>query len=148
MKKDALYPFGFGLSYTDYEVGVKEVKGDTLTDAGVDVTLTVKNAGKVDGIETLQAYVKVNAEKELKNVPNFSLKGISKVALKAGECKEVTMHLPKEAFGLFNEEGKLMLNKGTATVFVGDHAPDARSCKLSKSAVVSLEVKVEADETL
>lgn len=131
MEKEALYPFGYGLSYTDYEVKVSKVSADTLTDAGIDVTVNVKNTGKMEGIDTVQAYVKVVSDEALTNVPNFSLKAIGKVSLKAGEAKDITLHLPKEAFGLFDENGELVVNKGKAVVYVGDQAPDSRSAKLT-----------------
>ncbi len=148
MKKDALYPFGYGLSYTDYTVSGLKADCDTLESKGVDVEVTVKNTGKLDGVDTIQAYVKIDAEAPLKHVPNFSLKGIKKVELKAGEEKKVVLHIPEEAFGLFDEEGKLVVNKGTATVFVGDQAPDARSEKLTGKKVESVSVKICATKTL
>lgn len=148
MKKDALYPFGYGLSYTNYTVGGLKADCDTLTEKGVDVEVTVKNTGKCDGVDTIQAYVKIDAKAPLKHVPNFSLKGIKKVELKAGEEKKVVLHLPEEAFGLFDEEGKLVVNEGTATVYVGDQAPDARSEKLTGKKVEAVTVKISATKNL
>jgi len=146
MNAKPLYPFGYGLSYTDYTLSIKRVSAENVTDAGIDVDVVVKNTGKVDGIETLQAYVKV--ETDLKHAPHFSLKAIKKVALKAGEEKTVSIHLPKEAFGLFNEDGKLTLKKGTATIFIGDQQPDVRSAELTGKAVLTVAAKITADETL
>ena len=119
-----------------------KVSSDTLTDDGVDVEVVVKNTGAVAGRETVQAYVKINADASLKHVPNFSLKGIKKLNLDAGEEKKAVIHLPKEAFALADENGEFVVNKGTATVYVGDQAPDARSEALTGKKVLSVTVTI------
>lgn len=140
MKKDALYPFGFGLSYTEYETAIKSVSSDKLTDEGIDLTVSVKNTGKVAGIETVEAYVQIVPETPFAHLPNFSLKGIKKVELNPGEEKEVSIHLPKEAFGLFDENGKLQILKGKAIVYAGGQAPDKRSEALTGKKAASVEI--------
>ncbi len=148
MKKDALYPFGYGLSYTSYDVNVLGVSDKNVTEKGIDVEVSVKNTGKMAGCETVQAYIKVMAEENLTHVPNFSLKGIKKVFLKPGEKKNVTLHFPEEAFALYNTEGELTLNKGKALVFVGDQQPDGRSASLTGKKVCGIEVTVPNDKKL
>ena len=148
MKKDALYPFGYGLSYTNYDVKDIKVSADTLTDDGVDVEVMVKNTGDVAGRETVQAYVKINAEAPLKHVPNFSLKGIKKLNLDPGEEKKAVIHLPKEAFALADENGEFVVNKGTATIYVGDQAPDSRSEALTGNKVLSITVNIPTTEKI
>ena len=140
MKKDALYPFGYGLSYTFYEVSGLKLSSETVTDDGIDVEVMVKNTGAMAGRETVQAYVKINPEAPLKHVPNFSLKGIKKLNLDPGEEKKAVIHLPKEAFALADENGEFVINKGTATVFVDDSAPDNRSIALTGKAPLSATV--------
>lgn len=142
IKSAPLYPFGYGLSYTNFDYSDACVSADTLSDDGVDVTVTVKNTGAYDSNETVQVYVKLDPEAKLSYVPNMSLKGIKKVALKAGEAKTVTIHLAKEAFGLFDEEGVLQINKGKAVVSIGGTAPDARSEALTGKKVATLTVTV------
>ncbi|SCX16229.1 beta-glucosidase [Lachnospiraceae bacterium YSD2013] len=137
MKKDALYPFGYGLSYTSYETSGLKLSSDTITDDGIDVEVMVKNTGKMAGRETVQAYVKINPDASLKHVPNFSLKGIKKLNLDPGEEKKAVIHLPKEAFALADENGEFVIHKGTATIYVGDSAPDARSAALTGKAPLS-----------
>lgn len=126
MEKEALYPFGYGLSYS--EISVEEVRLDThkITDEGIRIDARVKNKGNMAAGEVLQVYVKVNRE----NTPNPQLKGFKKFRLNPGEEREITLHLPQEAFGLFDEAGKKMLYEGDYTVFVGGSQPDSRSCKL------------------
>ena len=138
MQTDALYPFGYGLSYTDYEYTNVKSSADVVGKDGVDITATVKNAGSMEGRETVQVYVKVCRE----GTPNAQLKGICKVALKPGEEKQVQIHLPAEAFGLFDEEGKLQIAQGEVLVYVGGQAPDARSEKLTGRSVTKLSLQI------
>lgn len=137
-----LYPFGYGLSYTNFDYSDAKISSDKLTDDGVDVTVTVKNTGAYDSNETVQVYVKLAPEAKLSYVPNMSLKGIKKVALKKGEQKTVTIHLPKEAFGLFDEAGVLQINKGCAVVSIGGCAPDARTEELTGKKVSTLSLTI------
>ncbi len=144
MKSEPLYPFGFGLSYTTFAYSDVKVDKNVLDAEGVTVTATVTNTGKYDGAETLQVYVKVNQE----NTPNAQLKGIKKITLKAGESKTVSVKLPVESFALFDEEGILRLTAGNATVYVGGHAPDARSNKLTGTTNTEFKIQIAENKVL
>ncbi|MCR4587510.1 MAG: glycoside hydrolase family 3 C-terminal domain-containing protein [Lachnospiraceae bacterium] len=138
MQNEALYPFGYGLSYTSFEIRDVKASSASLTEEGITVTARVANTGKMDGVDTLQAYVKIEQD----GTPNAQLKGIAKVSLKAGEEKEVTIALKKEAFGLFDEAGEFQYATGKATVYVGDQQPDTRSAKLTGKQVAALTVEM------
>ena len=142
MQQEALYPFGYGLSYTRYEF--TDVKADTekVGEEGITISANIKNTGSVAGAETVQVYVKVVKE----NTPNAQLKGLKKVALLPGEEKTVQIHLPKEAFGLFDEEGKWQMQKGEVKVYVGNHAPDHRSEELTGQKVKELSFVIDPIE--
>lgn len=140
IKEKPLYPFGYGLSYTTYAYDDIKVSKDTLDDDGIDITFNVANAGNMDGVETVQFYVTPKKLENTKNVPNTSLKGIMKVSLKKGETKTITKHLPIEAFGLFNENGKLVVNKGEYEISVGGCGPDERSEELMKKPTLKVKV--------
>lgn len=143
MKQEALYPFGYGLSFTTYAYSQLAAGENKVTDDGAELTVKVKNTGNRAGTETLQVYVKIEKE----GTPNAQLKGIKKVYLQPGEEKEVTIRLPKEAFGLFDKEGSFRIGKGQATVYVGGHAPDKRSEELTGNKVQSVTLLTE-DELL
>jgi len=138
MKSEALYPFGYGLSYTTFAYSNVAVSSSQVGEDGVDVTATVTNTGKLAGGETVQVYVKVCRE----NTPNAQLKGIRKLHLKAGESVQVALHLPKEAFGLYDEDGVLQIAEGDVKVYVGGQAPDARSEKLTGNKVTELALSI------
>jgi len=144
MQSEALYPFGFGLSYTTFAYSDVKVDKNALDADGITVTATVTNTGKMDGAETVQIYVKVNQD----NTPNAQLKGIKKVSLVAGESKTISVKLPQEAFALFDEEGILKLNAGDATVYAGGHAPDTRSNALTGTKPEEFKISIAETKVL
>ena len=136
MTNEALYPFGYGLSYTKFEITDVNASTDKITDDGIDITCKIKNAGEYFSRETIQVYVK--AERE--GTPNAQLKGLKKVALNPGEEKEVTLHLDKKAFALCNEDGVSVVENGEYSIYVGQSQPDVRSCKLLDKSPTCLKV--------
>jgi beta-glucosidase len=127
MKNEALYPFGYGLSYNNYVFSELLLSNQEVTSEGMELSVTVKNTGAYIGRETVQVYIKADRE----GAPNAQLKAFAKVALKPGEEKTVRLFLPAEAFALFDEDGKQKVLPGTYTVFAGGSQPDARSVKLT-----------------
>ncbi len=147
MVEDPLYPFGFGLSYTTFDEKITkvlkngvEVSGDVDFAEGdkIDIEVTVTNTGKYDSGVTAQAYV----EYDFNDAPVRQLKGLKKLHVAAGKTVKTTISLDSSALSLYDSEGKLVLNKGTYTVFVGDSQPDALSCKLTGKKCDSITVKV------
>lgn len=138
MTGEPLYPFGYGLSYTEFAYSDAAVSDTRVGEDGVTVTATVTNSGKMAGGETVQVYVKVCRE----GTPNAQLKGIRKLHLAAGESTQVSIHLPKEAFGLFDEEGILQIVPGEVKVYIGGQAPDSRSEKLTGKKVTEFTLHI------
>ncbi len=116
------YPFGFGLTYSEFEYsGLKVAK----TDCGVDVTFTLKNIGKADAAEVAQVYV--GAVNPSVPRPQKELKGFSKVFLKKGESKEVTVHLGPDAFEYYDiDNGDFVKENGNFNIMVGASAADIK----------------------
>lgn len=137
MQGEALYPFGYGLSYTDFEYSDVKASTDQAAEDGVTISATVTNTGKMAGGETVQAYVKVCR----KGTPNAQLKGIKKVFLQPGESKSVSIHLSREALGAYDEDGVLQIG-GDVKIYFGGQAPDARSEKLTGKKVTEIAVTV------
>lgn len=135
MEQEALYPFGYGLSYTEYAYqNVRFLEQEPLVSEGVTIGLSVKNTGKMDGTETVQVYVKAEHSK----MPHGQLKKIVKLPLCAGEEKEINIRLESEAFMLYDENGEKILPSGHFEIFVGGMQPDSRSEKLTGKTVESL----------
>ncbi|MCH5275519.1 MAG: glycoside hydrolase family 3 C-terminal domain-containing protein [Lachnospiraceae bacterium] len=143
MKQDALYPFGYGLSYTDFAYTEASLSAKRITEEGMDVEVTVENAGNMAGTETVQVYIKAIPKEEKPHVPNAQLKGICKCALEPGEKKRVSIHLPVEAFALYDEAGRRMVHEGEYRVYIGGQGPDKRSRELTGKTVIELPVFAE-----
>ncbi len=113
-----LYPFGYGLSYTTYEYS-----NFSFNKANKTATVSVKNTGDVDGSEIIQVY------SSLENSNIFRAKkelaGFTKVFLKAGETKEVTIQLNSRLFEYFNiKTNKWEIETGTYKLLVGKSVAD------------------------
>lgn len=136
MKQKPLFPFGYGLSYTTYEyldtvLESAPVSFSPDSEEGAILRTKVRNAGTMDGVETVQVYVGLERE----DAPNPQLKRIAKVPLKAGETKELRLSLPREAFMLYDEEGRHRLYPGIYHIYVGGSQPDVRSRELTGKTV-------------
>lgn len=126
MTQEALYPFGYGLSYTEFSYMNAAFAKTPDVKEGVEINVTIKNTGVIDGTETVQAYVKAKKE----GAPNAQLKGIKKVFLKAGEEKTVLIYLPAQSFMLFDENGIAQYVAQGYEISIGGSQPDKRSCEL------------------
>lgn len=135
-KKSVAFPFGFGLSYTQFEYSTPTVsKNKIKDDEPLTVTFTVKNVGDTAGAEIIQLYVA--AKQPLVFRPTKELKGFSKVFLEPGEEKELSLVLEKRAFAFFNTAmSDWHVQSGTYDILVG-----------ASSADIRLELRVEVEST-
>ena len=132
----ALYPFGFGLSYTTFEVKASAVDAQNGW-----VTATVANTGKMDGETVVQVYVRDTESKY--EVVNTHLAGFARVALKAGEEKQVAVKLDKNAFTVVNDEGERIADGKVFDLYCGLSQPDALSVELTGQAPIKTTVTFE-----
>lgn len=127
LKRDVQYPFGYGLSYTTFNLsGVSVSKQNT--NGSVEVTCKLTNSGKRDGAQVVQAYVgKVGGTIER---PEKELKKFEKVFLKAGESKTIKMTLPKDAFTYYSTNAKsFVTDAGTYNIMLGYSSRDIKAVK-------------------
>ncbi len=97
-KGKALFPFGYGLSYTTFEIGEPEYIYNK-------VRVSVKNTGSRDGDEVIQVYIRRPADK---NGPLKTLRAFQRVSLKAGETKHLTMDFPHDRFECWDSKTNTM----------------------------------------
>ena len=119
---EALYPFGYGLSYTRFTYDKLLLPRAVTPGKKVTVTATVKNTGTKDGEEVVQLYI---AHQYIKGkTPLRALKGFKRIFLKAGESKQILFTLTPEDLSLTSEtDGKLFQPKGKITISVGGGQP-------------------------
>ncbi|MFO7446573.1 MAG: xylan 1,4-beta-xylosidase [Ignavibacteriaceae bacterium] len=127
---DALFPFGFGLSYTTFSIGTAKLnKTELKDDESVELTIPVSNTGKRDGTEILQVYVrKVNdADGPLK-----TLKGFQRVDAAAGKSGQAVITLPYTSFEFYDREsGKMFVGPGGYELWYGNSS-DNKDLKMVK----------------
>lgn len=120
--EDIWYPFGHGLSYTEYEYSnlSTAIEGDNLK-----ISLDVKNIGKVDGKETVQIYI--GKELSFYDRPIKELKGFTKVELKSGETKNVEILIPLCELAVYNvASSEWKVEAGKYQLYVGASSQDIR----------------------
>ena len=121
------FPFGHGLSYTTYKyANLKLDKADYDANDTITVSVDVTNAGAMDGAEIVQVYItKQMVGKQRDNKPLRQLKGFTKVWLKAGETKTVTINIPlKEVTFWSNLKKKMVVENGPYMLAVGRSSAD------------------------
>ncbi len=116
---EALYPFGYGLSYTTY--AFSDLQVEEQPDA-LQVTVNVSNTGKVAGVETVQLYMQDVTASIVR--PVKELKGFAKVQLAPGETRPVSLTLQKSDMGFYNDAGTYLLESGLFRIFVGGNSRD------------------------
>ncbi len=121
---EPLFPFGYGLSYTTFATGAPSYDAATGK-----ITVSVTNTGNRDGVEIVQAYLRNPADSE---GPIKTLRGFTRVELKAGETKAVTIDMPRTAFECWDATTNTMrIKPGTYELLVGTSSMDKDLKKIS-----------------
>lgn len=117
-KMTPLYPFGYGLSYTNYTYETPVLSKSTLNKGG-EITISVKvaNTGSMDGEEIVQLYIRDNISSVTR--PVKELKGYQRVALKAGETKIVHFSINAQTLAFYDINMKYCVEAGDFTIMVG-----------------------------
>ncbi len=144
MKQEALYPFGYGLSYSKFEYSNLSLD-QTNIDLGqdVNVSVVVKNVGNYEADEVVQLYLK-DVEASVR-VPNWELKGVKRISLKPGEEVKLDFTVTARQMALIDNDGRCVLEPGLFELFVGGSQPDSRSEKLTGQKVLKAEFTVSGE---
>jgi beta-glucosidase len=139
-----LYPFGYGLSYTQFAYTDLSLSADRIA-AGDSVTIraTVTNVGSRAGDEVVQLYVK-DCEASCA-VPHWSLRGFRRIALAARASSPIALTLSARDLSLIDERGRRVLEPGRFLLSLGGSQADARSLALTRARplIAALEVTGE-----
>ncbi|MEN9908511.1 MAG: hypothetical protein RLZZ540_1660 [Bacteroidota bacterium] len=117
-----LYPFGYGLSYTQFKYSNLIVPSQIKAGEDIKITATVSNTGKMGGDEVVQLYL--TDKKASTPRPFRQLEGFERIYLKAGESKEVIFTLNPRQLSLINNKVERVIEAGDFDVFVGGKQPD------------------------
>ncbi|HRO66395.1 MAG TPA: beta-glucosidase BglX, partial [Pseudobdellovibrionaceae bacterium] len=134
VSNEALYPFGWGLSYTKFEVSEPKLNSSRLTgQRKLQVKVTVSNVGKKDGEEVVQLYIRDLVGSVTR--PLKQLRGYRKVFLKAGESRELTFTLSIEDLKFYGKGMKWIAEPGKFHVMVGPNSRDLKSASFDLTTV-------------
>lgn len=123
---EPLYPFGYGLSYTDFVYGDLQLSSETLPKNGnLTASVTVTNKGNYDGYETVQIYLR-DIYAEIAR-PVKELKGFDRIFLKKGESREVKFVLTEDDLKFYNSGLQYIYEPGEFDVMIGTNSRDVQT---------------------
>lgn len=140
MEGEALYPFGYGLSYGSFSYRDLWVEtGDWDKKEKVKVKVKVKNTSSWDCWETVEIYVKLMGSPLA--VPHYSLVQFQKVYLKAGEERALTLEVKTQCFQVVDQSGERKWDNTKTVIYAGTSQPDERSIFLTGQRPLALTVQ-------
>ena len=130
VRNDALYPFGYGLSYTTFRYGdVRLSSGEMTRNGRVEARVTVTNTGSRDADEVVQLYIR-DVQASVSR-PVKELKGFQRIRLKAGESREVTFPVTRRELSFFDAEGHEVVEPGEFHIMTGPNSRDVSQAVLT-----------------
>ena len=142
LKKEPLYPFGFGLSYSEISLSNLKTSSESIKkNQELTLSIDVSNDSDMEVEEVIQVYVrKVN---RVDTDTNFDLRSFERVKIPASGTQNVQLTLDSKAFSKYNEKGDLKIEKGAYEVFVGTALPTHRSEVLGAPKAQSKRIQVK-----
>lgn len=144
-----LFPFGYGLSYTQFEYSNPRVSANTFKDTeGLTVSVDITNAGSLAGKEIVQVYVHDHKSGLVR--PSKELKGFAKVELRPGETRTVSIPLDFRAFAYYHPEYKQWITEdGDFDILIAASAADIRhTLKVTLESTLQLHCILDKESTI
>jgi beta-glucosidase len=135
IETEPLYPFGYGLTYSD--VSIDEARIEGYRTSGAKISVTVRNDSSMTAAEVVQVYAKSD---DIDEVRNGKLAGFARVTCEAGKSVDIVIDIPSENLRVVRQDGSRVLPEGEIKLYVGFGQPDARTEALTgkKSAVLTI----------
>jgi len=125
-----LYPFGYGLSYSRFEISAPRLEQDRIGVSGsTRVQVDVQNTGSVRGDEVVQMYIRDDVSSVTR--PVLELKGFKRVTLEPGEKRTVTFDIKPSDLWFYNADMKRVVEPGSFTIFAGPNSVDLKKATLT-----------------
>ncbi|MCF0192740.1 MAG: glycoside hydrolase family 3 C-terminal domain-containing protein, partial [Prevotella sp.] len=127
VRNGALYPFGYGLSYTTVEYGTPKILNDEINDAIAKVSITIKNTGTRPTDEVVQLYIHDIDATIVR--PVKELKDFQRVHLEAGESKTLYFYLTEKMLSYYDGDGNTVLEPGNFDIMIGANSRDVQTIR-------------------
>jgi beta-glucosidase len=125
-----LYPFGFGLSYTTFDISAPRLSRSTIGTSGTtQVMVDVRNTGSMRGDEVVQIYIRDDISSVTR--PLLELKAFRRVTLEPGESRTLTFDIKPSDLWFFNAQMKRVVEPGTFTIYAGPNSVDLKKTTLT-----------------
>ncbi|MCD7941968.1 MAG: beta-glucosidase BglX [Bacteroides intestinalis] len=130
VSNEPLYPFGYGLSYTNFEYSDVILNDSVMSPKGqLTASVTVKNTGKRDGYEVVQLYICDKAASIIR--PLKELKGFQKVFIKAGQSVKVDFQITSDLLKFYNSDLEYVCEPGDFDAMIGCNSVELKSAKFT-----------------
>ena len=140
-KSTPLYPFGYGLSYTNFEYSKPKLSKSILnSDEIVSVSVSVTNTGNYDGDEVVQMYIRDKVSSVTR--PVKELKGYQRISLKKGETKKVDFKINKETLAFYDINMEYCVEPGEFKIMTGSSSDDNDL----QSIILEVDKRIEVDD--
>ena len=135
IETEPLYPFGYGLTYSDVSIDEARIEGDRTS--GAKISVTVRNDSSMTAAEVVQVYAKSDDVDEARN---GKLAGFARVTCEGGKSVDIVIDIPSENLRVVRQDGSRVLPEGEIKLYVGFGQPDARTEALTgkKSAELTI----------
>ena len=122
---DALFPFGYGLSYTSFQYGPLTLSNESMTaNSTIQASVTVTNTGNREGAEVVQFYIRDLVGSIAR--PVQELKGFERISLKPGESRTVTFTIDAELLKFYNKDLEYVCEPGEFEAMIGPNSRDVQ----------------------
>lgn len=129
-KNTPLYPFGYGLSYTNFSYGDIQLSSTSMSQTGtIQASIQITNTGKYEGKETVQLYIR-DIEASITR-PVKELKAFEKINLKSQETKTVSFEITPDMLRFFNYDLDYVYEYGDFELMIGTNSQDVKTVKFS-----------------
>lgn len=136
LTEEPLYPFGYGLSYSEFEYS--DFKLINENDETITVSVNLTNKGKFTATEKVQVYSQFKDSRT--TTPNYQLCGVTAATLECGESKTITLDIDRYWLKAVLEDGSRVDPDSSSALFIGGHQPDELSCKLCGNSCLKIEL--------